>query len=70
METVLKVVSPRVAGQRLGVETSTIYLWIRRGLLPAYKLPNGYFRIREADLQAFLIPVRGKKTKRQNKNRK
>ena len=61
METALKFVSPREAGRLLGVETSTIYAWIRIGHLPAFRLPSGYFRIREADLQAFLTPARPKK---------
>lgn len=63
METSLKFVSPREAGQRLGVQTSTIYAWIRTGHLPAFRLPSGYFRICEADLQAFLTPARPKKKK-------
>jgi len=61
METAMKVVSPREAARQLGVQTSTIYSWIRNGILPAYKLPSGYFRIREVDLQAFLTPIKGKK---------
>lgn len=63
METALKFVSPREAGRLLGVETSTIYAWIRTGHLPAFRLPSGYFRIREADLQAFLTPAEPKKKK-------
>ena len=63
METALKFVSPREAGRLLGVETSTIYVWIRTGRLPAFKLPSGYFRIREADLQSFLTPARPNKKK-------
>lgn len=63
METALKVMSPREAAQRLGVQTSTIYTWIRIGRLPAYRLPSGYFRIREVDVQAFLTPARPEKKK-------
>lgn len=68
METTLKFVSPREAGRLLGVETSTIYAWIRTGHLPAFRLPSGYFRIREADLQAFLMPAKPKKKKGERKH--
>jgi len=57
METMVRVVSPRVAGELLGVTTLTIYAWIKIGKLSAYRLPSGYLRIREDDLHAFLTPV-------------
>lgn len=68
METAIKFVSPREAGRLLGVETSTIYAWIRTGRLPAYRLPSGYFRIREVDVQAFLKPARPKKKNGERKH--
>ena len=68
MKNTLKFVSPREAARQLGVQTSTIYAWIRIGHLPAFKLPSGYFRIREADLQAFLTPAKPKKKKGRQKH--
>ncbi len=68
METAMKVVSPREAARQLGVQTSTIYSWIRNGILSAYKLPSGYFRIREVDLQAFLTPAEPRKKRGKRKH--
>ena len=68
METGLKFMSPREADRLLGVETSTIYVWIRTGRLPAFRLPSGYFRIRQVDLQSFLTPVRNRKKKDKQKH--
>jgi predicted site-specific integrase-resolvase len=61
MEAALKFMGPRGTSRLSGVETSTIYSWIRTGHLPAFGLLCGYFRIREADIQTFLTPVGGKK---------
>ncbi|MFC2056016.1 helix-turn-helix domain-containing protein [Chloroflexota bacterium] len=61
METTLEFVSLREVAQRLGLQTSMIYAWIRIGCLPAFRLPSGYLRIPEADLQASLMPERPKK---------
>lgn len=63
MENNLKFVSPREAARLLGVQTSTIYAWIRAGHLPAFRLPSKYFRIREVDVLAFLTSEKPKKRK-------
>ena len=63
MNTRIKVISPRETAQQLGVQIVTVYRWIRIGHLPAYRLPSGYFRIREVDVQAFLTPAKPKKKK-------
>lgn len=63
-----KVVSPREAASLLGVQVVTVYRWIQLGQLPAYRLPSGYIRIRETDLQAFLTPVGAKRMKGQHKH--
>ena len=30
-----------------GVETQTVYIWLRRGVLPAYKLNNSWLIVRD-----------------------
>jgi excisionase family DNA binding protein len=42
-----------VAGQ-LGVSAETVLRWTRRGELPAFRLPGGAIRFREAELDAWL----------------
>lgn len=42
-----------VAG-RLGVSTETVLRWVRRGELPAHRLPGGMLRFAEVDLDAWL----------------
>ena len=37
----------------------TIRLWIKKGDLRGYKLPNGEWRIRAEDVDAILIPHAG-----------
>lgn len=61
MEELEKVVSPRGAAELLGLQPVTILRWIKDGKLPAYRLANGYLRVRTTDLQQFLTPVRLKK---------
>lgn len=48
------MISPREAAKQLGVQTITIYRWIRIGQIPAYRLPSGYLRIHAADVDALL----------------
>jgi len=48
------VLTPREAGEYCGVNRTTITNWIRRRGLKAQRLPNGYFRVRKGDLDAFL----------------
>jgi len=47
-----------------GVSSVTILRWIRKGHLPAFRLPEGHYRISRDDLSKFLrkydIPIRRK----------
>ena len=52
-----RMLSVREGARRAGVEKETIRQWIALGALPAMKLPNGYYRIREGDLDGLLKPV-------------
>lgn len=48
------VLSSREAGQRCGVSFRTVFRWIERRDLPAYRLPGrGDYRIAHADLREF-----------------
>ena len=47
-------VSPNMAGQMLGLTGEAVKQWIYRRRLPAAKLSNGYWRIKAADLRAFV----------------
>jgi excisionase family DNA binding protein len=44
----------REVADLLGVSSETILRWIRRGELPAIKLPGGAIRFREDDLDGWL----------------
>jgi excisionase family DNA binding protein len=50
--------SIRQAADRAGVSTKTVKRWIRRGLLPATRLPSskgkGHLRVRLGDFEAVL----------------
>jgi len=37
--------------RRLDVSVKTIRAWIAKGKIPAERLPNGYWRVREDDLE-------------------
>lgn len=39
--------------KRCNVSRTTVYRWIIAGLLKAYSLPSGHFRVAESDLEAF-----------------
>ena len=43
-----------MAGRMLGITGEAVKQWIYRRRLPAAKLPNGFWRIKVADLKAFL----------------
>lgn len=47
-------VTPNMAGKIAGVTGECVKQWIYDGKLIAAKLPNGYYLIREADLQAYI----------------
>jgi excisionase family DNA binding protein len=49
-----RLLTTREVGGRLGVSTETVLRWVRRGELPAFRLPSGALRFREADLEAWL----------------
>lgn len=40
--------------KRLHLSHDTVRGFIRAGFLPALRLPNGYYRVRERDLAGFL----------------
>ena len=44
--------------ERLRCRPETIRKYIATGLLPAVKLPSGYYRVREVDLETFLEQAR------------
>jgi len=56
-----KVVSPRGAAELLSLQSVIILRWIKSGKLLAYRLANGYLRVRLADLQQFLTPANPKR---------
>jgi len=49
--------SPRTVGERLNLQTPTVYKWLREGKIPFYRLPNGRIRILESDLAKLLKKV-------------
>lgn len=46
--------SPNEAGRMVGVSGVAIKQWIQQRKLPASRLPNGYWQIRQADLGRFM----------------
>ena len=56
-----RMVSVTEAALRAGLQKETIRRYIVEGRLPALKLKNGYYRIREQDLAQMLQPVGGGK---------
>ena len=52
-----RMMSVAEAAQRTGLQKETIRRYIGEGRLPAVRLPNGYFRISEQDLERMLEPV-------------
>jgi excisionase family DNA binding protein len=51
---VTALLTSRVVAQRLGVSTETVLRWVRRGELPAIRLPNGGLRFGEQQLEEWL----------------
>jgi excisionase family DNA binding protein len=49
-----RLLATREVSDRLGVSTETVLRWVRRGELPAIRLPGGALRFRETDLEAWL----------------
>jgi len=54
MKEIEKMLSIRQASERLDVLPVTILRWIKSGKLQAFRLPNGYWRIRLTDLDRLL----------------
>ena len=46
--------SPRQAAERLGLQTVTIYRWIKVGRIKAQRLLNGQLRIESLQIEKFL----------------
>ena len=44
----------REVADMLGISSETVLRWVRRGLLPAIRLPGGAIRFREGDIEAWL----------------
>ncbi len=55
-----RMLSVNEVAHRTGLQKETVRRYIVEGRLPAVKLPNGYYRIREQDLERMLEPVRGR----------
>jgi len=49
-----KLLTARETANRLGVSTETALRWVRRGELPAFRLPGGAIRVDEAALETWL----------------
>ena len=52
-----RMLSVTEAAHRTGLQKETVRRYIAVGRLPAVRLPNGYYRIREQDLERILEPV-------------
>lgn len=49
-----RLLTAREVADQLGLHTETVLSWVRRGDLPAFKLPGGAIRFRESDLDQWL----------------
>jgi excisionase family DNA binding protein len=49
-----RLITAREVASLLNVSAETVLRWTRRGELPAFKLPGGAIRYRDADLEAWL----------------
>jgi excisionase family DNA binding protein len=49
-----RLLTAREVAERLGVSPATVLRWVRRGELPAIRLPSGAIRFRESELEAWL----------------
>ena len=49
-----RLLTAREVAERLAVSTETVLRWVRRGELPANRLPGGMIRFREDELDAWL----------------
>lgn len=46
------------ASTRLRVAESTVWRWVDRGLIPAYRLPGRRIRLKKEDVEAAMKPVK------------
>ena len=44
-----------IAARYCGVSYVTVLRWIHKGYLPAFRLPDGHYRVVRADFDEFLI---------------
>jgi excisionase family DNA binding protein len=49
-----KPISPKVVARYCQVSKSTVLKWIKDGLLQAFRLPSGHYRIDKEDFRDFL----------------
>ena len=58
-----ELLTVRRVARHLKCRDETVRRYIAEGRLTALQIPGGYYRIREKDLNAFLVPV-GKRKER------
>lgn len=56
------------ACKALGIHHITLYRWIKKGVLPAIRLPSGEFRIKQSDIDTIL--THGRLTAKRPKRRR
>ena len=49
-----RLLTAREVAEDLALSSETVLSWARSGKLPAFRLPSGQLRFREADLDAWL----------------
>jgi excisionase family DNA binding protein len=55
------LIPPKDAARLLGYDLRTVYRYVGRGQLRAWKLPGGRVRVSRADVLALLAPVRAER---------
>lgn len=49
-----RLLTARVVAEQLAVSSETVLRWVRRGELPAIRLPSGALRFREDEIDGWL----------------
>lgn len=49
-----RLLTAREVSENLALTTETVLAWVRSGKLPAFRLPSGQLRFRQAELDAWL----------------